>query len=269
LTIKLIAIDIDDTLLDSNGKILESSIRAIRDSIKSGIKVVLCSGRPFAGIKSYLNMLEISGNNQYVVAYNGAIIKSASGKTIAENLLDNYQYRKLTEFGKKHNISFNVLDNNSIIYTANHNVNRFTVLQAWENHAGLLIREPDELPSNFMIAKGLFIGEDEQLNIIEEKVFQSFGSNLYVVRSANNFLEVMHKNVNKGNAIEILAKTLKIQASEVMAIGDEKNDIPMFNFAGTAIAMGNASELVKNHANYIADDNDSGGIAESIAKFAL
>ncbi len=269
MDIKLIAIDIDDTLLNSEGKLLPSTIAAVQKATAQGIKVVLCTGRPLAGVQPYLDQLAIAGDDQYVITYNGAVIESVAGRVVAKHLVDNDHYRQLTAFGKQHHVPFNVLDAESTIYTADRDVNWVTVVQAWENRAGLLIRDPEDLPADFQIAKGLFVGEGPQLDAVEPLVKDTFGEDLYVVRAATNFLELMNVRVNKGQAVKDLAKVLGLHADEVMAMGDEKNDLPMFAFAGTAVAMGNGSVAAKEAADYVTGTNDDGGVADAIQKLAL
>ncbi|MGA3270198.1 Cof-type HAD-IIB family hydrolase [Lactiplantibacillus pentosus] len=269
MTIKLIAIDIDDTLLNSKGELLPSTITAVKTARDAGIKVVLCTGRPLAGAKPYLDALGLAGDDQYVITYNGAVIESIDGRIVAKHLIDNAHYRQMTAFGQQHHVPFNALDADSTIYTADRDVNWVTVVQAWENKAGLLVRDPDDLPADFQIAKGLFVGEGPQLDAVEDLVKTTFGDELYVVRAATNFLELMHTGVNKGQAVQDLAAELQIQADEVMALGDERNDLPMFAFAGTAVAMGNGSAVAKEHADAVTATNDADGVAKAIRKWAL
>lgn len=269
MTIRLLAVDVDDTLLDSQGKLLPSTRKAVAACLEQGIKVVLCSGRPLAGLTPYLQALNISGSQQYAITYNGAIIEAVAGDIISKKLVNNQWYRQLTAFSQEHKIPFNVVAPDSQIYTADHDVNWLTVVQAWENSAGVFIRKPDELPADFVIAKGLFVGDSSLLDQIEPTVEQVFGQDLSVVRSGPNFLEVMHLGVNKGVALQQLAQHLNLSAAEVMAVGDEKNDLPMFEFAGTAVAMGNGTDLAKQHADFVTGTNDEDGLAAAIEKYAL
>lgn len=265
--IKLIALDIDDTLLNSEGKILVSTKIALKRALENGIKVVLCSGRPLPGVRPFLNELGINSDDQYAITYNGSVIESVTGKVINKLGIPNAEYRHIDEYAKQHQLQYNVLDEDGEIYTSNTNVSRITVIQAWENDAGLSIRTPDELSNDFSIVKAIFVGETDELNHIEPAVVKEFGGQYYVVRAADNFLEVMNASANKGAALEILAAELGIDAEEVMVFGDEKNDIPMFKFAGHAIAMGNGSELAKDYATFVTDTNDNDGIAKVLDKF--
>lgn len=269
MSIRLIAIDVDDTLLNSKGEILPSTISAIKEAVSQGIKIVLCTGRPLVGISHFLQQLGLFGDDQYVITYNGAVIETIAGRVIAKHLVDNDHYRQMTKFGQQHKIPFNVLDEDGTIYTADLDVNAITVVQAWENSAGILIRKPDELPADFQITKGLFVGNEKLLDAIEPLVKENFSQDLYVVRAARNFLELMHPGVNKGQALKDLATNLKFDAHEVMALGDEGNDIAMFDYAGTAISMGNGSDLAKKHADFVTGTNDEDRLADAIKKYVL
>lgn len=269
MVIKLVAIDIDDTLLSSTGKILPSTLISIQAALTQGVKVVLCSGRPLAGIKPFLNELGITEPDQYVIANGGGMIESVTGQAVAKHLIDNADYRRLTAFAKSRQLPFNVVDPDSEIITADRDIYWLIAVQAWENKAGILVREPDELPADFQIAKGVFVASAETLDNIEVDVQQAFGEQLYVVRAARQFLEVMNPNAGKGQALQDLAAKLALTADEVMAIGDEGNDVAMFNFAGTAVAMGNGTAEAKEHANFVTSSNDADGIAVAFEKYVL
>ena len=264
MSIKLIALDIDDTLLNSAGKILDSTKIALGKALASGVKVVLCSGRPLPGLRGFLSELGIVGADQYAITYNGSVVESVAGDLVFETGLSNKVYRQVDTYAQTNNLQYNVLDRNGWIYTSDHNVNRITVVQAWENNAGILIRRPDELPSDFSIVKAVFVGEKQELDHAEPGVRTKFGSENYVVRAADNFLEIMNSSANKGTALARLASTLQFESAEVMAFGDERNDIPMFDFAGQAVAMGNSTAAAKKHADFITASNDENGIAEAL-----
>lgn len=268
MAIKLVALDIDGTLLNSHFEILSSTKEAIKKALDQGIKIVLCSGRPIAGLQGYLDELEISGSNEYAITLNGAIIRSTDGKIITSNLVDNKFYRPLVAYGIEHNIPFNIVDADSKIITADHNVDRWVYQQAYENNATLYIRQPDEMDmAELKIAKGCYVGSEEFLDKCEKKVQERFGKDLSVVRTDKYFLEVLNKHSNKGAGLTELAEYLDIEPDEVMAIGDERNDISMFNFAGIAVCMGQGHEDAKKAADYVTASNDNDGIAKAFDKF--
>ncbi|MFD1392533.1 Cof-type HAD-IIB family hydrolase [Lacticaseibacillus jixianensis] len=269
MTIRLIALDIDDTLLSSARKILPSTKQAVQAALSQGIKVVLCTGRPLAGVQPFLDELGITGDDQYVITYNGAVIESAAGRVVARHLLDNQAYREITALGKKLGLPTNVLDEHSNIYTADRDVDWWIVEQAAENEAGLFIRDPDELPATFAIAKGAFVGPQALLDQNEPKVRAALGERFYVVRAGRYFLEVMDPLVNKGQALRDLAAVLALSTEDIMAVGDEGNDIAMFDVAGLPVAMGNGTAEAKAHAKVVTGTNDEGGLAAAIRQYAL
>ncbi|CCI87410.1 Cof-type HAD-IIB family hydrolase [Lactobacillus gigeriorum] len=266
MTIKLLAFDMDGTLLNSKGKILTSSKQALQAVLAQGIKVVLCSGRPFAGLTTYLDELGIHGDDQYVITLNGAISRTASGTVMTQDLVENKYYRQMTAFGIEHHVPFNIVDANSRIITADHDVDFMVYIQAHENTAPLYIRTPDEMPDTLQIAKGCFVGDQAKLDQVEPLVRAKFGDSLYVVRADKNFLELLNPHVNKGNGLRELYEKLNISADEVIAFGDQVNDIPMFEFAKTAVCMANGSDEAKAKATYLADSNDNDGISKALAK---
>lgn len=267
--IKLIATDIDDTLLNSRGELLPSTVDAVRAAVARGVKVVLCSGRPFAGLRVILQQLGINTPNQYAVTFNGAIIVNAEGMPMSSEILNYEDYVDLTHFAEEQGVPFNVLDDQSNIYTANRDIDAITVVQAAENSAGLFYRQAEEMPADFQIAKGVFVGTPAQLDAVEPAVHERYGTDHYVVRAANKFLEVMHAGVSKGNALRRLTDMLDIKPGEVMVLGDEANDIPMFRFAGVAVAMGNGSVKAKAAATYVTASNDTDGWGQAVRRFVL
>ncbi|MFD1465985.1 Cof-type HAD-IIB family hydrolase [Lapidilactobacillus mulanensis] len=267
MSIKLVAIDIDDTLLNSNHQLLASTKTSIQQALAAGVKVVLCSGRPLAGVKPFLDELGIEGDQQYVITFNGSVIESVSGQVLAQSGISRETYQAIDDYSQKYHLSYNVLDSQSRIYTSNLEVDPITVIQARENEAGVFIRKPAELPADVTLIKAVFGGTAVELDQNETRVQQMFGKTNYVVRAAARFLEVMHRDVNKGKALARLAAVLNLEASEIMAIGDEQNDITMFDYAGTAVVMANGSELAKKHADFETRSNDEDGIAFALEKY--
>lgn len=269
MAIKLVAIDTDGTLLNSDGQILSSTKEVITQALKQNIRIVLCSGRPIAGLQPYMAELGIVGSDQYAVTLNGAITRNADGKIITKDMVNNELYRKMTAFALTHKLPFNVVDEDSHIITADHNIDFVVYLQAYENTAPLYVRTPDELPDDFSVAKGCFVGDPELLDRYQESITAEFNKDLYVIRSDPHFIELLNPKVNKGNGLKELCAALKIDASEVMALGDERNDISMFNFADTSVCMGNGSKQAKEQADYVTSSNDDDGISKAFAKFVF
>ena len=144
----------------------------------------------------------------------------------------------LLHFIKKNNLHYNVVDNQGNTYTSQNDwFDKYTIMQAYENDNGLFVREPDDLPNNFEITKAIINGDEKKLDDITPMVNDKFAKDYFVVRTGVGFLEIFPKDVNKGNAIKILAKDLNLDLSEVMAMGDRDNDIPNVKNSCKGIAM--------------------------------
>lgn len=267
--IKLVAIDIDDTLLNPEGQLADETINAIKKTIQKGVKVVLCTGRPLAGVTSFLNQLGISGDDQYVITYNGAIIETVSGHRLAQHTLDFDDYLAADKLSYELNVHYNILDDESRIYTSNRDVGRITVIQAAENDEGLFVRNPEEMPQDLTVSKIMFVDEPEVLDAQIHQIKATFDDHYYVVRSLPEFLEVLNKKANKGNALTDLLTELGLKKEEVMAMGDQHNDLTMFAVAGTTVAMGNAIPELKEVATYVTESNANHGVAVALERYVI
>ena len=168
--IRLIAVDLDDTLLNSHKQLSPATVEGLQTALASGIKVVPCTGRPLPGVRTTLDALGLHGDDQYVIVQGGGVVQSTSGKIIAQKFMNHQDYKDFSTFATSVSaagIDSNVLTPAGDVYTADRNISRYTVLQAWENHAGIKVREPQEMPDDFVIAKGILLGEPEQVAKIQ------------------------------------------------------------------------------------------------------
>ncbi|BDR57415.1 Cof-type HAD-IIB family hydrolase [Xylocopilactobacillus apis] len=267
--IKLVAIDIDDTLLNSKHHVLASTKEAVKKAAGLGVKVVLCSGRALAGVMPFLKELGLTKPDQLVATCNGGIIMNLAGEIISKHVLQTSDFDKIRSFCDNHHVNYNALDDQSMLYTTNHQINWYTITQADENKDGIVILDEKDLPINFTLVKVVMTGVPDLLDQVEVDLRKEFSNGYYIVRSMRPFLEIANPNANKGTAVSDLTDYLNLAPEEVMVIGDELNDLPMFKFAGTAVAMGNANPDLKEHATYVTSDNDHDGIAQAFEKFIL
>lgn len=142
-------------------------------------------------------------------------------------------------------------------------------MQAWENHAGIKVREPQEMPDDFVIAKGILLGEPEQVANIQPQAEAEFGNRFTVIRSMPFMLEIMPQGVDKGWGLAQLTQYLGLKPANVIAFGDEHNDLDMFDFAGVSVAMANGQNVVKNHADYVTASNDDDGVVKALKHFKI
>jgi len=267
MTYKLIAIDMDDTLLTSGKEVSSKNKAMIQQALRQDIKVVLCSGRPHAAMYDYAIDLGITGTDSYMITNGGAIIENMDGDISYCKTLSNQFYREFVKFVTEHDLPYCVLDIQGNTYTGNTVlIDEYTVAMAFENNRGLYIKEPTELPDNFEITKAVINGNQERLDDITEFINKKF-KDYFVVRTGVGYLEIFPNLVNKGEAVTHLAASLGIKLEEVMAIGDRDNDISMLTVAGKGIAMENATSGVKAVSDYVTTDNNHDGVGNAIEKF--
>lgn len=267
MTYKLIAIDIDDTLLTSAKTISGQTKAQIQLALNKNIRVVLCSGRPHKAMYKYSQQLGIFGTDQYMITNGGAIIENLNGDIIFQNTLPNIFYQYFVDFVNKNSLSYCVFDVNGNVYTSNNSdIDPYTIAMAFENDDGLHIRNPEEMPTDFEITKAVINGTEEKLNQITGFVKAEF-QDYFVVRTGIGYLEIFPNNVNKGNALKNLAQHLNIKLNEIMAFGDRDNDIPLLKTAGLGIAMRNATVGTKAVSDYITSDNNHDGVGKALEKF--
>lgn len=264
---KLIALDMDGTLLNENKKISNANLEAIKFARKKGIKVVLATGRPTKGIEKYLKELNLIDDNEYAVSYNGAVVQEVkSGKIIAQNVMTIDDLKLLYNLSKELNVNIHALTPNSCITPK---INEYSELEAKMNNIPLEVVKFENIDVSTTIVKIMFVDPEEKLNKVIEALPKDLYEKYTIVRSAPFFLEFLNKKVNKGYGVKLLAEKLGISRNEIICIGDAENDIHMIEFAGLGVAMGNAFPEVKKIANYVTKTNEEDGVAHVIKKFVL
>ena len=265
--IKLIAIDMDGTLLNSKKELLEETKQYFKNFHNKNTEtlLVLCTGRPETGIRPYLKDLGYLEENHYIISQNGAsIYESQTGKRVMDAFVDSTAIQKWIELGKKHGISV-MGAGVDYYYSFDEDPTEWMEFDV-KLVSGKLKRIPTKESLNIDFYKILLMGDEEQLNEFETFIPQEWRDEFYVVRSQKYLVEVLTKGVNKAFGLEKLAQKLNIQPSEIAAIGDAANDIEMLEYAGLAIAMGNASEEVKAIADIVTDTNGNDGVSKAIDK---
>lgn len=265
--IKLVAIDMDGTLLNSKKELLEETKQYFKNFHNKNTEtlLVLCTGRPESGIRPYLKDLGYLEENHYIISQNGAnIYESQTGKRVMDAFVDSAAIQKWIELGKKHGISV-MGAGVDYYYSFDEDPTEWMEFDV-KLVSGKLKRIPTKESLNTDFYKILLMGDEEQLNEFETYIPEAWRDEFYVVRSQKYLVEVLTKGVNKAFGLEKLAKELNIQPSEIAAIGDAANDIEMLEYAGLAIAMGNGSEEVKAISDIVTDTNENNGVIKAINK---
>ncbi|UWG97145.1 Cof-type HAD-IIB family hydrolase [Dehalobacter sp. DCM] len=264
--IKLIAMDLDDTLLNDEGCISEENKEAVRRAVAQGVKVTLATGRMAFSARKHARELCL---DVPIITYNGALIEQAGNAEII--------YRKVIPpalgaeivrrlYPKEIHTQVFIKDN---VYTYRANQHS----EAYEKMTGIRIITTDLVALLENEPEGAdkiqCIGEEHALMTATEEVSRLYADRLHFTTSRAHYMDIIEKSVNKGNALKVLAEQLGILPEEVMAIGDNHNDMEMICYAGTGVAMGNALEELKEIADYVTLSNQENGVAHAIERFAL
>lgn len=240
--IKLIALDMDGTLLDENGEIPIENRLAINEAHEHGIHVVLSTGRSIATCKEHAESLLLSS---YLVTVNGSEIWDWKGNLIERNLVELEHIEWLWELTQMHKVKTWATSSERVWFD----------------------QMPEDLSSSHWLKFGFHIEEDSMREqIIQELISRNC---FEVTNSSPVNIEVNSLGINKAKGLQKVCELLHITMDEVMAVGDSLNDISMLKQAGIGVAMGNAQEVVKDIADYVTTSNQNNGVALAIRKWAL
>ena len=262
---KLIAIDMDGTLLREDKTISDKTKNMIKKAIEKGVKIVLASGRPIEGLERYLEELQLVTEDDFVMSFNGSIIQNVKTKAvISKNILKGRDLKVLYNLSKEIGVNIHAFTKQGCVTPS---MNEYTQLEGRIN--GIEVHEIDfnTIDDEEDVIKVMFIDPEPILTAAIEKIPENVYKDFTIVRSAPYFLEFLNKASSKGTGVKALSEYLGIKREEVICIGDAGNDLDMIQFAGLGVAMGNAFEEVKAVADYVTLDNDSDGVAHVIEKF--
>lgn len=269
MAVKLIAIDLDGTLLNTHHQISDNIKSVLQQAQKNNIQIILASGRPYSGIQPYLQQLGLDKPGNYYISNNGSVIHDASnGNHLIDFLLDIDDYKKIYAQTEELALSLHALGDNKI-FTANKIIGFYTTHEAYLSNTLIHYVPMNEMPSDILFTKLMISSEENYLSSVIKKIPSNYFQQYTLVRSTPYFLEVLNKNANKGLAIQALAQQLDLYKHEIMCIGDQNNDLPMFDVSGICIAMENATEELRQRATGVTSCNDSDGVAKAIEKYAL
>jgi len=262
---KLIALDLDGTLKNSNNEITEKTKKALIQAQELGIKVVLASGRPTPGLRHEAKALELEKYEGYILSFNGArVVDVKTNETIYEQTLTIEEAKQAYDRSKNYDVACITYEDDVIV--GEDIDQQYVVLEAEINDIKTKkVNFKDNLKDP--IHKVLLSGQPDYVGTIIDEFKEPFGDRLSIYRSAPFFIEIMAKGIDKAVSLDRLAKSLGIKQEEVMAFGDGYNDLSMIEYAGLGVAMANGVDEVKEKANEITLSNNEDGIAFTLAKY--
>ena len=263
--IKLIAIDLDGTLLRSDKVLSRANARAIAEATNRGVHVVLASARPPRSVRDIYHRLAL---DTLQVNYNGALIHDVPrGRHVFHQPLSVELAKKVVKLARKLDpavvVSVEVLDK----WYTDH-VDETLPTETSKRF------EPDFVGplSAFLtvpVTKLMLLAPPEKLRPIHQMVRDKFADDIAILISDDYLIQLVHKQVDKASALKLVAERYGVAREQVMAIGDAPNDLGMVRWAGLGVAMANGWDNLKREANLIAPGNDEDGVAHVIREYVL
>ena len=268
---KLVAIDMDGTLLSQDGGISAANKAAIRAATERGVKVVICSGRSYRSLRMFAESIGTRAPGNYVIAFNGGmILDTGTDEVIFEKRMDRALAMEIVEAAEPFAPAASTIvyrDMNHIIVRPDNPymtayVTATLVTPIFTDDINSLITDD--------VQKVMLGGYWESLQAPAEALTAQFAGRCNLEFSGDYLFECNEITTSKGNGIAQLCNRIGISTDEVIAIGDQFNDYSMIETAGLGVCMQNGADGVKAIADYVTtNDHDHSGVAEVIQKFIL
>ena len=259
--IKLVVTDIDGTIYTPTQGITEEVKHCIQNLTQKGVHVAIATGRTYGSAKCVADNIGIECP---LICYQGGLVQTYNGDIIDVKYLDPKIAREIIEDFRKRKIHLNVyIEDKLYVEEDDDYIKDYIGDKGIDYYKVDSFDELDFSKLNKMLAikyDSKFI--DELIDELQKKYPQ-----IYVVKSFAYFCEIANKEATKGNAIKILADLYGITTDEVLAIGDNNNDIEMVETAGVGVAMGNGTEEIKKRADFVTDNVEHNGFVKAIDKF--
>jgi Cof subfamily protein (haloacid dehalogenase superfamily) len=262
--IRLVALDIDGTLLDSSNRLSDGNAAAVREAVARGMQVVLATSRWFHLARPTAESL---GLTTPLICHNGALVKRPEdGRELLHLRLDQDFALQVATLGDQGG------------YTMFTTIDDVTYMRRQG-------REPKHLPADMRVSNhhaqavaqaaptAILIFGQEAVEETWGAFFERWGRSVNFSRNHSlvfpHYLSLTHAEADKGRALEMVCRELAVDPAEAMAIGDAEADVAMFSVVGCGIAMGNAPEAVRKAAKDVAPQNDEDGVAWALRKYVL
>ncbi|GAA5417309.1 phosphatase YwpJ [Paraliobacillus ryukyuensis] len=281
---KLIATDLDGTLLNQNGKISQGNATALKRAIGQGVEVIVATGRSFSAAKKPLQDV---GLVLPIICLNGANFYSTEGKLLNSIPLSRSVVHNIVSDSQRINAYFELYTNKgiyspdrtqfmdvlvNIMLSANPSLSREEVehiaKQRFQEEDFNVLKEFDTLIDNSTIEIYKILAFSLEANTLDTlKQNHTNKENVVVTSSGYDNAEFNHPDAQKGTALSQYAEERGINLADVMAVGDNFNDLSMLNIVGHSVAMGNAEQTIKNKCTFTTTSNNEDGVAKAIEHF--
>jgi transaldolase len=263
-TISAVLTDVDGTLVTKEKVLTPRALEAVRKLRDRGIVFTITSGRPPFGMRMLVEPLALT---MPMAAFNGGVIVLPDLSVLDERLLPDYLLPALIDMIESHGLDV------WIFRTRDWGVRSLTAPRVSRETSNIqqppvVLSRLDEMMEN--VVKIVGVSEDHaRVAACEAAVQKTFGTQVSAARSQPHYLDVTHPMANKGVVIERLSRYLKIPHDRIATLGDQPNDVLMFERSGLSIAMGNASDEVKGRASFTTTSFADEGFANAVEKIIL
>lgn len=265
---RVLAFDLDGTLTNSEKKVTRRTKEAIDRARERGCEIVLSSGRPVEGIWPVVKTLEMDRLGGYVVALNGAVILDCrTGRRLYEKGIPRDLLPGICEYGRSHGLPMlTYVPGGEITNRPDH---PGVLREAYNNGMTPTYVEDFEASLPDPVEDIMYIDEPEVVAKACRELNALYGDRLNIYPSEPCFLEILPHGTNKALGLEKVLELLGCGREQLMAFGDEVNDLEMLRFAGFGVCMGNGAGEAKEAADYVTASNEEDGVALALEKFIL
>lgn len=264
---KMIALDLDNTLLNSQKEISEQNVATLRHLHEEGIKVVLATGRPINAIRAFITQLGLTGPEDFTLTFNGGlVINNRTGAHLFQTGLVKDDLVPVADFMQAHDLPLDVLDFDRVYEIDPHKQSQYM-----KTVKGIDFRQSDfaGLPGgDYAYAKAVLAIPAPRLTAIKDAVLAApaIAARVRVVQSQPYILEFLPPRVNKALGLEHLLDHFDMTFRDLVAFGDADNDAEMLRAAGDGVAMANALPQIKKIADHQTLTNNEDGVAHYLKK---
>ncbi len=263
---KVIVSDYDGTLVNDNKEITPKTLKAVNDFVKRGGIFIVCTGRMTTGIDHYLKDY---GLECLLASYNGGeLVNLNTSEVLYSYPIDTNTCYKVFTLFENLNIMGHCYDKGTFV--SKNGDKRIDFYQKMQGTEPIIVDKiSDYIKENGVTSVKLLAFDDKDILDKHYLTVKNEFLNLEVIRSNDEQIDINVKGVTKGNAIKLIADRLNVKVEDILAVGDAGNDVPMLKIAGFSVAMGNASEEIKNMCDAVTLDNNSDGIAKLIEDYCI
>ncbi|MCF1283868.1 Cof-type HAD-IIB family hydrolase [Streptococcus sinensis] len=266
--IKLIALDLDGTLLTSDKKISEVNLAALKAAQKQGVKVVLTTGRPLKAMEFFLHELGTDGQaNEYTITFNGGLVQRNTGEILDKTVFSYDDVARIYEETEKLGLPLDAIDGGLVYQIQSDQASLYAEFNPALSFESIAF---EDLSSQETYNKCVTAFAQEPLDVAIPNISPELFDQYEIFKSREMLLEWSPKNVHKATGLEKLIAHLGIDRSQVMTCGDEANDRSMIEWAGLGVAMQNAVPEVKEVAEVVTPmTNDEDAVAWAIETYVI